>query len=257
MAKWMAYKMSIPTFGAIMLDPEMKYCLLVQGFSSKASWGFPKGKVNIEECPADCAAREVLEETGFDIKELLKPDEYLENQRNEQYTRLFIIEGVPLSTKFQPRTRNEIKSLQWFPIDALPTHKKDLSSKMQLKMKPNSFFLVIPFVKSLRKWIYNKNNPHEAQRPKSANSSTYKAEIREGQEQIGSRSRLKQQQHFALQNQAEFQEFLQYKEQVMRGNDEHTRSTSPRKDGYQKGRSDLSLGYSPNSKQEKKKYQIL
>ena len=41
--------------------------LLVQGFWSKNSWGLPKGKVNEGEDPARCAAREVLEETGFDI----------------------------------------------------------------------------------------------------------------------------------------------------------------------------------------------
>ncbi|KAL3865744.1 hypothetical protein ACJMK2_043104 [Sinanodonta woodiana] len=161
-----SYKMSVPTYGAIMLDPDMKYCLLVQGFYTKASWGFPEGKINAEEGPEDCAVREVLEETGFDVKDLLKPDKYLEHQWNGQLTRLYIINGVPLSTKFQPHTQKEIKSLHWFPIDALPTHKKDLTSKMQLNMNPNCFFMAIPFVKSLRKWIDNKNTQQEAQRPK-------------------------------------------------------------------------------------------
>jgi ADP-ribose pyrophosphatase YjhB (NUDIX family) len=35
-------------------------CLLVQGYWVKASWGFPKGKVNQDELPVDCAIREVL-----------------------------------------------------------------------------------------------------------------------------------------------------------------------------------------------------
>ena len=34
-------------------------CLLVQGFWSKANWGFPKGKVNEDEVSHDCAIREV------------------------------------------------------------------------------------------------------------------------------------------------------------------------------------------------------
>lgn len=33
--------------------------LLVQGYLAKSGWGFPKGKVNKEEAPHDCAAREV------------------------------------------------------------------------------------------------------------------------------------------------------------------------------------------------------
>ena len=34
-------------------------CLLAQGFWTKSSWGFPKGKVNEEEAPHNCAVREV------------------------------------------------------------------------------------------------------------------------------------------------------------------------------------------------------
>ncbi|XP_074058001.1 uncharacterized protein LOC141498797 [Macrotis lagotis] len=34
--------------------------LLVQGYLAKSGWGFPKGKVNKEEAPCDCAAREVI-----------------------------------------------------------------------------------------------------------------------------------------------------------------------------------------------------
>lgn len=38
------------------------------------------------------------------------------------------------------------QSLQWFPMDALPAHKRDMTPKM-LNMTPNNFFMVIPFVK--------------------------------------------------------------------------------------------------------------
>ena len=34
-------------------------CLLVQGYWAKASWGFPKGKVNEDEIDYMCAIREV------------------------------------------------------------------------------------------------------------------------------------------------------------------------------------------------------
>jgi len=51
----------------------------------------------------------VLEETGFDISELVNDEEYLECRINEQISRLYIVPGVPLNTKFQAKTRNEIK----------------------------------------------------------------------------------------------------------------------------------------------------
>lgn len=55
--KWREYKQVVPTFGAVLLDDTLSHILLVQSFM--ASWGFPKGKVNQEEDPVDCACREV------------------------------------------------------------------------------------------------------------------------------------------------------------------------------------------------------
>lgn len=48
----------VPTFGAILLDDTLSSILLVQSYMA-TSWGFPKGKINEEEDPVDCACREV------------------------------------------------------------------------------------------------------------------------------------------------------------------------------------------------------
>lgn len=269
LGNWKSYKMSVPTYGAIMLDPDMKYTLLVQGFWAKASWGFPKGKVNEGEESCQCAIREVHEETGFDVSSMIKKEEdFLENKMNEQVTRLYIIQNVPLDTKFQPKTRKEIKSLQWFPIDSLPAHKRDQTSKSQLGLNPNTFFMVIPFVKNLRKWIQNFQNPpgpKPSARPHSA-ADSYKStkthdDSNNSGKQYRDKQKLKQQQYFAQQNQSEFQEFLQFKDSKSRGREAREqrkqRSESPRKEAYQKG-GYCSQGYSPSLKQEKKQqFQIL
>ncbi|XP_023237906.1 m7GpppN-mRNA hydrolase-like [Centruroides sculpturatus] len=157
---WREYKMAVPTFGAILLDEKMENVLLVQGYWAKSSWGFPKGKVNKEERPHDCAVREVLEETGFDISKLIDKEEFIDHCVNEQQIRLYIITGVTKDTKFQPKTRKEIKSIEWFPINDLPSHKKDQVSKTNLGLGPNAFFMVIPFIKPLRKWIASKQKKH-------------------------------------------------------------------------------------------------
>lgn len=101
---WKEYKMTVPTYGAILLDPSLQFCLLVQGYWVKASWGFPKGKVNQDEAPVDCAIRE---------------------------------------------------NFEWFRVEHLPVHKKDTACK-PLGLTPNCFFMVIPFVKNLRRWIAHK-----------------------------------------------------------------------------------------------------
>lgn len=155
MEDWKSYKLTVPTFGAILVSEDLKYCLLVQSYLAKSSWGFPKGKVNEHEDPVHCAIREVYEETGYDITSLIVPTDYIEANINYQTTRLYIVRNVPLDTQFTPRTRNEIKCCDWFPIDSLPTNKSDAISK---QINANSFFMIIPFIKRLKKWIAEKRS---------------------------------------------------------------------------------------------------
>ncbi|CAI9176192.1 unnamed protein product [Rangifer tarandus platyrhynchus] len=116
-------------------------------------WGFPKGKVNKEEAPHDCAAREVFEETGFDIKDYICKDDYIELRINDQLARLYIIPGIPKDTKFNPKTRREIRNIEWFSIEKLPCHRNDMTPKSKLGLAPNKFFMAIPFIRPLRDWL--------------------------------------------------------------------------------------------------------
>lgn len=147
--------MSVPTYGAILLTPDMKHCLLVQSYFAKNSWSFPKGKVNEDEDPVKCAIREVYEETGFDCGHLINGDDYLEGQTsNYQYTRLYIVKNVPIETKFCPKTRNEIKDCSWFVIDLLPINRNDDGYlRLDRKIRANSFYMILPFISKLKRWI--------------------------------------------------------------------------------------------------------
>ncbi|KAF7270444.1 hypothetical protein GWI33_016594 [Rhynchophorus ferrugineus] len=150
LAEWREYKQTVPTYGAIILSEELTHVLLVQSYWAKASWGFPKGKVNEDEDPAHCAIREVLEETGFDISPYIKPNEYLESVIHEQFVRLYIIKNIPRSTEFTPRTRCEIKACSWFAVADLPNNKKDATPKSKMGVSPNAFFMVLPFIKRVK-----------------------------------------------------------------------------------------------------------
>ncbi|KAM8872338.1 m7GpppN-mRNA hydrolase [Synchiropus picturatus] len=151
--QWKEYKMGVPTYGAIILDESLENVLLVQGYLAKSGWGFPKGKVNEDEPPHDCAVREVLEETGFDIKNRICKEQYIEQKITDQLVRLYIIPGVSKDTKFYPKTRKEIRNIEWFPIDKLPSHRNDMTPKSKLGLAPNKFFMAIPFIRPLREWI--------------------------------------------------------------------------------------------------------
>lgn len=58
-----------------------------------------------------------------------------------------------METVFTPRTRKEIKCCDWFSVDHLPVHKADANCKSSLGFNPNSFFMIMPFVKKLKKWV--------------------------------------------------------------------------------------------------------
>lgn len=165
--EWRLYKQSVPTYGAILLCEGNTHVLLVQSYWAKSSWGFPKGKVNEDEDPAHCAIREVYEETGFDITSYLDPDNYFEAIINEQLVRLYVISGISRDTKFQPRTRYEIKACEWFPVVDLPNNKKDNTPKVKMGVSPHAFFMVLPFVKRIKSLL----NKPKAQRQKSLSFS--------------------------------------------------------------------------------------
>ncbi|XP_056146785.1 m7GpppN-mRNA hydrolase-like [Lampris incognitus] len=171
--QWKEYKMGVPTYGAIILDEALENVLLVQGYLAKSGWGFPKGKVNEDEAPHDCAAREVLEETGFVIKDRICKDMYIEQKITDQLARLYIITGVSKDTKFNPKTRKEIRNIDWFSIEKLPCHRNDMTPKSKLGLAPNRFFMAIPFVRPLREWIAKlKGESTDSDEDLSINGST-------------------------------------------------------------------------------------
>nr|CAB3236384.1 m7GpppN-mRNA hydrolase [Phallusia mammillata] len=169
--KWKAYKRSVPTYGAILLNHTLEYVVLVQGFWIKASWGFPKGKVNHLETPEACAVREVLEETGFDITGMVDKTQFAEHHLNEQLSRLYFVPNVPMDAEFKPKTRGEIKQVTWFHVDDLPAHRKDTAPKQALNLSANCFFMVMPFVKQLRRWIATNKSKMSVEKPLTNGSS--------------------------------------------------------------------------------------
>lgn len=222
---WREYKHSVPTYGAALFDSTLEYVLLVQGILANSSWGFPKGKVNKDEEPDLCAIREVMEETGFNIKPYLEEDVYIEQYIHEQLTRLYLVLNVPMDTKFNPQTRNEIGAVKWFALSDLPEHKKDQTPKQNLNMTPNNFFMVIPFVKSIKKFInshkhatkggnsknYENNSRHTPKRNRNTSESVpRKYRIALDNQTAKDKERLEEQKrNFSQANQSHFESIMQ------------------------------------------------
>ena len=76
-AEFKEYKKSIPTCGVILLNEDLDKVLLVKSYWTKY-WGFPQGKIEENETPRACAAREAYEEIGFNVKTILDPRTWFE-----------------------------------------------------------------------------------------------------------------------------------------------------------------------------------
>ncbi|KAL3289276.1 hypothetical protein HHI36_003706 [Cryptolaemus montrouzieri] len=87
--EWRKYKLTIPTYGAIFISKDNSHVLMVKRYSG--NWSFPRGKIQSGENPEECAVREVFEEVGLDISDLIKSDGYSENNIVEKYSTLGII----------------------------------------------------------------------------------------------------------------------------------------------------------------------
>ncbi|KAF8931416.1 mRNA-decapping enzyme subunit 2 [Dissophora ornata] len=164
-ANFMEYKIRVPVCGAIILNEAMDKCILVKGWTARSGWGFPKGKINKDEPDTSCAVREVWEETGFDVTDRIKEDDYIEQTIKDQRIRLYIIKGVPESTMFEPQTRKEISKIEWHYIADLPTSKpkpiekgtqsgKESGTERASGIKnPSRYYMVTPFIHKLKNWI--------------------------------------------------------------------------------------------------------
>ncbi len=141
------YKSGIPVRGDILLNKNMSKVLLVKGMGSNSAWGFPRGKISKDESDESCAIREVYEEIGFDIKDHIRSDDYIDRTINGKNHKMFILKNIPLDTVFVPQTRNEIGQIEWHDI-------KQLNAKA--KARNNNYVLVSPFLRPLSKEIKKK-----------------------------------------------------------------------------------------------------
>ncbi len=115
-----SYKYAVPVYGCVLLNPRMDKVLLVCNWEGTA-WSLPRGKVNEGETAADCAAREVLEETGYDVAGRLREEDAFTMVQNAKRIHMYIVRDVPEDFPFQAQVRKEVSAVQFFPFDALPS----------------------------------------------------------------------------------------------------------------------------------------
>jgi ADP-ribose pyrophosphatase YjhB (NUDIX family) len=141
-AAWRAYMRRIPRCGAIILSPAMDKVLMIQPYGAKG-WQFPRGKLNAEETHKEAAAREVMEECGVDVRDLLREDRFIEKRIDGTLHKLFIAFPMAETVATSIKCKKEIAAIKWISISDLPCTAET----------GRNFFGVWPFVPTLRQWI--------------------------------------------------------------------------------------------------------
>lgn len=163
MEHFKAFKKNVPVMGGILLDRTLQRVLLVKGWKNTACWGFPRGKIHKNETDAQCAVREVLEETGYDIEDLVVEEDFIELTLDGKRNKLYIVAGLdPDSAQFAPKCKGEIGGYAWHKVADLPaTRDEGNQTFLSEDGVKHKFFMVWPYMKPLRRWIKKRlyNNP--------------------------------------------------------------------------------------------------
>ena len=153
--RWRDYKSSIPTCGAVIFDRRLTRILLVQSGSSE-NWGFPKGKREQGERSEACAAREVMEETGLDIRGLINSYKYFHFEESNHFCTLYIVSGVDENVALRADCFEEISDIKWVGIETLPFyHGDDHYRHMRYGIESRKFRNIFPIVRKIVDWVRN------------------------------------------------------------------------------------------------------
>lgn len=95
--------------------------LIERGFAPyKGCWTFPGGFMNMDETTEQCAIRELEEETGLKVTDLLQIGAYSKVDRDPRGRTITVAYLVLVDHPVAVSGQDDAVKAQWFPIDALP-----------------------------------------------------------------------------------------------------------------------------------------
>eukprot|EP00913_Durusdinium_trenchii_P010836 g10165.t1 len=143
--RWSDRRMSKGRAGAVIFDGRLESILMVQSF--RGSFSFPAGKLEDDETEVECAIREVQEELGMDLSQLLNERQHVKAILSDKERRipmtLFVI-STPEKVQVKPSTKKEIQKIAWIHVTKLPGWTTSTTSS---KLR---FFNVEPFIPELK-----------------------------------------------------------------------------------------------------------
>lgn len=101
----------------------------------KGCWAFPGGFMDMEENAEDCAKRELMEETGMEVRSLEYLGTFSEVNRDPR-GRTITIAYYAVVEKSEVVGADDASQARWFPIDSIPSltfdHEEILRAALKL-----------------------------------------------------------------------------------------------------------------------------
>ena len=145
--EWQDFLKQVPRLGAICLNPSLDKVLMIQPFGrNRQCLQFPRGKLHAGENHPTAAAREVWEECGIRIENLMVESDWFEATIDSTHHKLYVV--FPVMEELVPtiQCNKEIEQILWYPLDQLPGWSKVPSDD-------RGFFGVAPFVNQLKSYV--------------------------------------------------------------------------------------------------------
>lgn len=149
--EWQDFLRKVPRLGAICLNPTADKVLMIQPFGrNRKCLQFPRGKLHAGEEHATAAAREVWEECGIRIENLMDEGQWYEAHIDQTLHKLYLV--FPVMEELVPsiNCNKEIEQVLWVPVSSLP-------GWSNVPFDDRHFFGVAPFVHFIKAFIKRRN----------------------------------------------------------------------------------------------------
>jgi 8-oxo-dGTP pyrophosphatase MutT (NUDIX family) len=147
--EWQEYLRRVPRLGAICLNHRRDKVLMIVPFGrGRKCLQFPRGKLHAGENHVTAASREVWEECGIRIENLIDPGLFFETTIEQTLHKLYVVSPVmEESVRTSINCQKEIEEIRWVPLTNLPGWAAGAGPE------DRGFFGVAPFVAKLKAYL--------------------------------------------------------------------------------------------------------